>query len=587
MKKTLFFLILLLSLKLVAQQEITAKDIYNHIAFLASDSLKGRYPGTPESKVAAAYILDEFKKAGLKPMFGNGFQVFTIDDGVKIKSKQLKIDGFLAKFYEQYKVLNFSPSGKFEGKAVFVGYGFNVKFGKNEWNDYKNVDVKGKWAVILRGKPKVKDYPKTFFDRGSKEYEKVLEAENNGAIGVIFVNDYETNPADDFVKNCKNRMAIKSGIPAFSVNRTLANMILKRAGKDVRFVENEIITKNQPFSFEIAVDIKAKLQIEPVYVKTQNVVAYLEGTDPVLKNEYIVIGGHYDHLGFGGCGSGSMMPDTIAIHNGADDNASGATGVMELAKYLSAHRNELKRSIIFVTFGAEERGLLGSKYFVEHLPVPKDKIIAMLNMDMIGKSDGKLEIMGTGTATEFEDILKNVKNNSKDMQVKFSKEAFSSSDHASFEEDSIPVLFFYASTAKGYHTPFDDIDEINAKGEKDVLDYVAEVTKVLANYDGHLTYVKIRPQGSNGHKYSMKVRLGIVPTFGESEIVGVKISDVVEGGIAETSGFKAGDIIKEINGEPVRNIYDYMARMGKLNPGDKATIKITRNGETKVIEVQF
>jgi hypothetical protein len=586
-KRLIIFLIFFNSLNIFAQISISSQRIYNDIAFLSSDSLKGRYPGTKEINIAAAFLLNNYKQAGLKPMYNKGYQYFDMITSLKIVKTSMHIGKFSAKYIEQYRPLLFSPSGKIKANAVFAGYGMQIKKGNYQWNDYSNINPKGKWVVIFRGQPKVKGFPKAFFSMGSRDYDKVLQAQDNGAIGVIFVNDYESNPEDKLIKPCIHKVNMKSQIPAFSVKRTVANIIFKNTKRTVRDIENEIITKNKSVNFDLKTTISTNLKIKPVVVRTQNVVAYIQGSDPELKKQYIVIGAHYDHLGYGGCGSGSLMPDTIAIHNGADDNASGDAGTLELARYMAAHKKLLKRSIIFVNFSGEEEGLLGSKYFVKHPPVPKKQIYAMLNMDMIGQSDGKLDIMGTGTALEFDKLLKSIKNNSKNLKIDLSKSAFASSDHASFDVDSIPVLFFYASTAKHYHTPFDDIDGINAKGEAEVVSYIAKIIIKLANYNKNLIYTKIAPPSGAGHRYNMKVRLGIMPAYGTSEIVGLKIAQVMKGETAEAAGMKNGDIIKFINNKPVRNIYDYMARMSKINPGDSAIITIMRNGKKLNFNIKF
>ncbi len=597
MKKLSLIILLIISiLQLQAQNEvpltqvkdqaqITPEEVYEHIKFLASDSLKGRFPGTPESKVAANYILTDFKKSGLKPMFNNGFQTFEIPIKRKISSIRLKIDDFSCKYTEEYIPLMFSPTGNFTGKAVFAGYGFDLSDSTFKWNDYENLDVKGKWVVIFRGKPDVTGFPETFFDN-DKEYDKVLTAADKGAIGVIFVNT-EKYKNDELPQPCFGRVGKLSAIPAIAVKRFTGERLFKKANKNLSDIENQINRLNKPVNFEINTTITAKLDIEPVKIQTQNVVAILEGSDPNLKDEYIVIGAHYDHLGYGGCGSGSRMPDTIAVHNGADDNASGDAGLLELAEYLAANKDKIGRSIIFVAFGAEERGLLGSKYFIEHLPVDKDNIYAMLNMDMIGKSTGKLSVLGTGTGDNWENILNEIKYDTTQMKVEFTKNAFSGSDHASFYNAKIPVLFFYASSGKGYHTPFDDYDKINAQGEADVLKYIAQVAIKLSECPKGMYFQEVASKNSDNHSYGTRVKLGIVPTFEDTGNKGMKISGVTEDSPAEKAGLQANDIITGINNETVNNIYDYMNRMQKLKPGQKITVQINRNGENLNFEIQL
>jgi len=572
---------------LFSQKQITADEVYNHIAFLASDSLQGRFPGTDASKVAANYILNDFKQNGLSPLCDNGFQYFNIKTGKKIENVSLKIGKYKSKYNKEYELLAFSPSGTFNGNAVFAGWGYNIETDKYSWNDYKNIDAKGKWVIVFRGKPSIKGYPSSFFDLGASYYEKVLEAEINGAIGVIFINSYSINADDELIKPCYGKDGLNARIPAFSVNRSVANRMLKKNKIKIKEIENKINTDLSPYSFDLKIAISAETNVEIKKVQTQNVVAYIEGSDDKLKNEYIIIGAHYDHLGFGGCGSGSRMPDTNAVHNGADDNASGVAGVLEIAEYLSANKDLLKRSIIFIAFGAEERGLLGSKYFVDNLPIPKDAVYAMLNFDMLGKYSGKLDIMGTGSAKEFADIIAKTNIDTDKIAVKLNPKAVAGSDHASFYNKDIPILFFFASSFVDYHTPFDDIEFIDPKAEAEVLKYISNLTVNISGFDTDLTFVKLDAGKSKGKSGGAKVKLGIVPSFEEYDGDGFIISGVTADSPAEKAGMKAQDVIIKINDQKISNIYDYMARMKKVNPGNLITVEIIRNEKTIKLNIQL
>ncbi|MBN2894064.1 MAG: M20/M25/M40 family metallo-hydrolase [Bacteroidales bacterium] len=590
MKKINTIIILLfLSIIGFSQTEITSKEVQNHIDFLASDDLKGRFPGTEGDETAANYIRDEFKNLGLELLFDDGFQYFDIQTKSKVVgSKSLQIGSFSCKYVEEYQPLMFSASGKFSGKAVFAGYGMTIEDENQPWNDYENLDVKGKWVVIFRGKPNIAAYPETYFDKYTIEYSKVLTASDLGAVGVVFINGYNDYPKDKLIEPCFGRFSEKAQIPAYSVIRYTGDRLLGFAGKKVGEVEKLINETGKTVSFDLDVTIKNDLTIEPVMVKTHNVVAVLEGSDENLKDEYIVIGAHYDHLGFGGCNSGSKMPDKIAIHNGADDNASGVAGVLEIAEYLAANKNLLGRSIIFIAFGAEERGLLGSNYFVENLPVDKDKIYCMLNMDMIGKYNGKLTVMGAGTAAEFNDVFNSVDYDTTTLNVKLHDKPYSGSDHASFISHGIPAVFFYGSSGKDYHTPFDDAEFINSESAAIIMQYVANSAIKFSIKEGNLTFVDVKDENNNNnHGYGMRVKLGVVPAFEDTDNKGMKISGVTDDSPAQKGGMQANDIITAINDEPVSNIYDYMERLKKINPGDKTVIKINRGGEEIEIEIQF
>jgi len=586
MKKTLLFSILFfLSYFSYSQTDITSNEIYNHIEFLAHDSLGGRFPGTEGDMMAANYIRNEFKVAGLELLFNDGFQNFDIQTKSKAVIKTLKIDNFSCKYEEEFQPLMFSASGTFEGEAVFVGYGFNIQDSTFSWNDYENIDAEGKWVVIFRGVPDVFGYPNDFFDDFTKPYTKVIEAQDNGAIGVIFINPNFSFPNDDLIQPCFSRVKQEANIPAFSVKRFTGDRIFRTIGKNVEELEQTIKRNNAPLNYDLSCTISAELKIEPVMITTQNVVGVLHGNDATLKNQYIVVGAHYDHLGFGGCGSGSMMPDTFAVHNGADDNASGVAGVIELAEYLSTQN--IGRSIIFITFGAEERGLIGSEYFVDNLPVDKDSIIGMINFDMLGRYNGKLSILGTGTAIEFDDLISQVEIDTNIIKIKTTSKAYSGSDHASFIKNSIPALFFYASTGKDYHTPFDDLEFLDTEKEADVLKFIADFTLLLSNNQNKLTFQEIKTGNRTGNHHGNGVKFGIVPSFEDTGNQGLKIGDVVANGSAANAGMQANDIITSINDLPITNIYDYMARLQKLKAGEIAKVKINRNGNEIELNVQL
>jgi Zn-dependent M28 family amino/carboxypeptidase len=328
--------------------------------------------------------------------------------------------------------------------------------------------------------------------------------------------------------------------------------------------------------------------MERLKVTTPNVIAIIEGNDPLLKNEFIVIGAHFDHLGFGGWGSGSRMPDTTAIHNGADDNASGTAGIIELAERLAASAKDFKRSIVVMAFGAEEMGLLGSQFFVSNPLIDLKKVKAMINFDMIGRLDpdkNSIMLAGTGTATEMEDFLANFEENS-NLSFGHSPEGYGASDHASFYASGVPVMFFSTGAHEDYHTPFDDADKINYEGEKQILDYAYGIIVDLVNRDDNLTFQEAGPRKkTTGYGRGLKVKLGIMPDFTSSENNGLGVGGVTNGGPASKAGMQKGDRIIAIDGLEIANIYDYMNRLKKLKPGQTISVDVIRNNEKKVLVV--
>ena len=591
-RKVLVYLVLVVfSLPMFAQKgEITAKELKEYVYFLASDSLKGRKPGTVEMNVAGDYILAHFKAAGLKPMAENGFQYFNIViDATLGPENKLSLDGYDAAFRKEFIPLAFSSSGEVNASVVFAGYGFDLDLDSLKWSDYSGIDVKGKWVMIFRADPEL-DNTDSKFIPFSDTRSKVLTAKDKGAAGVLLVTPKGLDKDDKLMALVVENNEVTSGIPVVNIRHQIADRILAAKGISADSLENLIIAKKKPNSFETGTLLHGKVDVSQKHAKTANVIGLLEGNDKVLKDEYIVVGAHYDHLGFGGPNSGSRMPDTIAIHNGADDNASGTAMVMELAKKLCSQKAKLKRSIIFVSFSGEEMGLLGSKYFVNNPPVEIKKIKAMFNFDMVGRFDkekNSISISGTGTSAEGDSILK-VFEKGLPFTVTHSPDGYGPSDHASFYSSNIPVFFFTTGVHMDYHTPFDDADKLDYTAEKKIGDFSTALIADIDNLSKDLTFKesgKKENVGRSGRRY--KVTLGIMPDFAGSEKKGLRVDGVTKDGPAYKGGMLKGDIIISVHGMKVENIYDYMARLNKLKAGMTVNVEVLRNGKVEILIIQL
>jgi hypothetical protein len=586
-----YLVLVVFSLPMFAQKgEITAKELKEYVYFLASDSLKGRKPGTVEMNVAGDYILAHFKAAGLKPMAENGFQYFNIViDATLGPENKLSLDGYDAAFRKEFIPLAFSSSGEVNASVVFAGYGFDLDLDSLKWSDYSGIDVKGKWVMIFRADPEL-DNTDSKFIPFSDTRSKVLTAKDKGAAGVLLVTPKGLDKDDKLMALVVENNEVTSGIPVVNIRHQIADRILAAKGISADSLENLIIAKKKPNSFETGTLLHGKVDVSQKHAKTANVIGLLEGNDKVLKDEYIVVGAHYDHLGFGGPNSGSRMPDTIAIHNGADDNASGTAMVMELAKKLCSQKAKLKRSIIFVSFSGEEMGLLGSKYFVNNPPVEIKKIKAMFNFDMVGRFDkekNSISISGTGTSAEGDSILK-VFEKGLPFTVTHSPDGYGPSDHASFYSSNIPVFFFTTGVHMDYHTPFDDADKLDYTAEKKIGDFSTALIVDIDNLSKDLTFKesgKKENVGRSGRRY--KVTLGIMPDFAGSEKKGLRVDGVTKDGPAYKGGMLKGDIIISVHGMKVENIYDYMARLNKLKAGMTVNVEVLRNGKVEILIIQL
>ncbi|MEE4256577.1 MAG: M20/M25/M40 family metallo-hydrolase [Bacteroidales bacterium] len=583
------FLIFIFSLSFgfisIAQSPaITTEELEEHIAFLASDELMGRLPGTEWDVQAAEYIAQQYKLAGIQLLGEDGFQYFDVVTEVEPgEDNYLKADMITAVAGEDFTPLSFSKNTSLESEVSFAGYGFQVENDTLKWDDYENIEVKGKWVVIMRGEPG-EENPKSPFSATVGLREKVLTAKDNGAGGVLFVSGPTFDKDDALMKMFYDKTTADAGIPVFHVKRNIAAALL---GKPIASLEKEISDQLKPYSFDTETKLQGKSDVVHDKVQTMNVVGMIKGNDPLLKDEIIIMGAHYDHLGLGGPGSGSREPSTLAVHNGADDNASGVAGIIEIAERINLGQTKPGRTIVVVAFGAEEMGLLGSKYFVEHPLIDMGKVVAMFNFDMIGRLNEERSVAfgGTGTSLETEDLL-NKYLEEHDLKGSFSKEGFGPSDHAAFYAEDIPVFFISTGAHGDYHTPQDDIEFIDLEGEKLVSDLSYDLIMDVANRDEALTYQEAGAK-TRSTRMNFKVTLGIVPDFTSSENNGLGVGGVRPEGPADKAGMKKGDLIVAIDGMEVTNIYDYMARLKKLEAGQIITVDILRDGKKTVLLVQL
>lgn len=585
--------IVLLSINVFAQQpdspEITIDELKAHIYYLASDELEGRKPGTEGIKKAAEYIRKQLKKMDATPAGDNYYQNFTVTTNIEVgDNNKLSFGDFSANPSEDFIPLAMSTSETITAPVVFVGYGFQIDEDSLKWNDYVGVDVKDKLVMILRGSPGGSTHGDDPYQAHTSLRKKVLTARDHEAAGVLFVSGENTDADDELIDLSFTRRETPAGLPIVHIKRTVADKLLEGKGT-IAELEKQLNESIAPNSFEINTETNLQTDVVKIEEPTANVTAIIKGTDPVLKEQYVFIGAHYDHLGYGGPGSGSRAPDTVAIHNGADDNASGTAAAIEVFEKLAAHRNELKRSIIFMAFSGEEMGLLGSKYFTGHPFIDLDKITFMANMDMVGRlnnEDSSFTVGGTGTAIGLEDMLKG-KLKEHGLKAQFSSEGYGPSDHASFYAEDIPVMFVFSGNHEDYHKPEDDADLINYEGEKLIADFVYDVIHEIANKHEMLVYQEAGPKEPQNTYRRFKVTLGIMPNVAASDIKGVRADAVMEGRPAYRAGMKKGDVIVALDGKEVNDIYDYMNRLADFKPGDRISVDVMRNDKKVILIVDL
>jgi aminopeptidase YwaD len=561
--------------------DISETDLDHHIQYLASDALQGRYPGTTGDLIAGRYIQDQFRNLGLKPHK----QDFSFLQAVKRgPDNALEINGNVVS-EEAFAPFSFSKDSVLTAQVVFAGYGITVKTDSFKWDDYNGLEVKGKWVMILRGTPHISEGT-DYLEMGSDDRDKAMLARDNDAGGVLFVSGNKFD-AEDILVSVSIRQA-SVGIPVMHITRPLADSILKAQNKSIQIIESKVDSVKHPIAFSTNAVVKARSSVENIMGQTCNWFTVLKGSDQAFKDEYIVIGAHYDHLGMGGTGSSSRRPDTLAVHNGADDNASGVSAMLELAGKLKADQQLLKRSVVLVAFGAEEMGLLGSKYFVNHPTVDLSRIVAMVNLDMLGRFDTArgIQIGGAGTSLEADSLIK-LANKPGNFKLALNREGSGPSDHSSFYGRNIPVFFVSTGAHTDYHTPYDDADRINIQGLKSVSDFVYRLVLGIAGNPDKLTFREAGPKESAAPGYRFKVTLGFMPDFSSTDVEGVRVDFVTKGKAAERGGIKNGDIITAIDGLAVKNIYDYMYRLSKLSKNQIISVELLRNSQKEVLIIQL
>ncbi|MFC2135515.1 M28 family peptidase [Bacteroidota bacterium] len=594
MKRFFLPLFLIISVNLILAQkgdsnpQITAYEILGHITFLASDDLEGRMTGSPGCYTAGDYIKSEFQSYGLQPLFeGSFFQLFPFIEGVEItEANRLSVtvngESTELKLYEDFTTASFSGNKEISAGLVFAGYGLTVP--PMQYDDYADINVTGKIVVVMNYHPEYNS-TESMFDKFSSLRQKAANARDKGAEGIIFVNGHHPDFGDELMKPDYDGASGMQDFAVMQVKRNIIDELFKKEGADFAGHQKKIDETKKPASFTFQ-NTSAEIKTEINYIEktARNVGGWIEGNDPLLKDEFIVIGAHYDHIGWGKKNSRYGGSD-LQIHNGADDNASGTTGVLELAEKFASVKDQLKKSIIFLAFTGEEMGVLGSAYFVNNSPVDLANIVAMLNMDMIGRVDeeNNLTIIGTGTSSRWENIIN--EKNQYGFNLSLTQDGFGGSDHLSFTQKGIPVLFFFTGIHDDYHMPGDDVDKINSSGEEKVVNLVFDIAESVDKLTDRPDFVKVERKAMPSRGRS-KIKTGTIPEF-SYQGTGYKISGTTDGSPAAKAGLLEGDIIIKFAGKQVDSIYDFMSAMSGISMGDTVEVVVLRGDEEITIMMEL
>jgi hypothetical protein len=529
----------------------TVENLKNHIEILASDSLGGREAGTENEIKARDYIVTQMKAMGLKPFFGDSFfKSFDFKDGADYSESTLSVNGKSFIVGKDFSPWNKSRSGKVEGSIVDAGYG--IMSSKPSHNDYPNHNIlDGKIFLMEMSVPGGAGNWESYAEVA--DLDKRIELTSKfGAKAVILINSDST--FDDPRKMISNNPG-RTAIPVIVAKKSLAAFLKDNPEAEVSM--NVSVNKFDKTGYNVA------------------------GVIDNGASASIIIGAHYDHLGMGG--ETSRYDGPPAVHNGADDNASGVAAVLELARQLKDKK--LNYNVLVMSFSGEEKGLLGSSALIRQNEIDKDSILCMLNFDMVGRMDSALDltVFGTGTALEWDSVLGLV--NYDTLNIKPAPSGIGGSDQMSFYLDSIPVLFFFTGFHNDYHTPSDDADRINYQGIEMVVDYAASIIENLNDFDG-LTYHKAKARTSHKGNYRKGPTLGIVPDFGGAG-EGLTVQAVLDDRPAAKAGLQKGDVIIKIGDTEIKDIYDYMDALKKCSKGKSYEVVILRKGEKLNKTVDF
>ena len=549
----MFILVFLASICSVAGAQKLKKDdkelvshLQNHVRFLSSDLVQGRRSGTKGEELAAAYISENFKNAGLQPRGTSGYeQGFEIPEGRQINpNTHLLVNGYELKLNKDYFPLHFSSNNSLEAMP---------SPGLQEMAMPWFLDVKG----LLEANSSNPHY-----DLMAVVKAKALEVQTKGATALFVYNSSTQKDNLSFDAKAKEELL---AIPVVYLSTETA----------LKYIADP----------DAALDIKLKTDIGPRFRKARNIVGYLDNGAPTT----VVIGAHYDHLGNGEDGNSMIRTAEMQIHNGADDNASGVAAMIELARMLKASKSKTQ-NYLFIAFSGEELGLFGSKYFVENPTIDLSSVRYMINLDMIGRlnDSNKVTVGGYGTSPMWGNLYAMTgrqKLFSGDLSFKFDSSGTGPSDHTSFYRKDVPVLFYFTGLHSDYHKPGDDYEKINFIGQLNIVKHIFSLIESTARRPDKIPFTKTREmQTSTTARFS--VTLGIMPDYTFSG-AGVRADGISENRPAQKAGMKTGDVIVALGDHSVTSVETYMQALSKFKKGDKTRVVFQRGNEKLSAEVEF
>ncbi len=611
-------------------------DIARHVAFLCREELEGRLTGTEGEKLATAYIAAYFDELGLTPAGDNGtwFQNFEFTAGVELgKKNSLATGNRKYEINKQWRPVSFSASGEFKADSIaFAGYGLVAPASKDfeEYDSYVHLDVKDKWVVVFRFLPEAASPElRQHWNRFSSLRYKAMVARDKGAKGLIVVSGPNSKVRNQLIKLRYDGSLSGTSIPVITVTDEVVDAWLKKSAQNqtdkkgftLKSWQDRLDTAKPQIGFVLdQIELTANIDIVQVKRTGRNVIGRLK-TAYKKKQPALLVGAHVDHLGRGG-GSSSLAKEDEQeqIHFGADDNASGTAAMLEIAEYLCSLEKKgqlpLKRDILFAAWSGEELGLYGSSHFVnqlkatiaqhahhtnekggDHSPHQPGKhahqnasqnglnllISACINMDMVGRFNESLVLQGIGSSSIWKREIEK-RNVVVGLPITLQNDSYLPTDASSFFINGVPILSAFTGNHTDYHTPRDTPEKLNYEAAAKIARLMGLIARGLATSEKNPDYIS-QTKPEKQRRANLRAYLGTIPDYVASDVKGLKLSGVGKGGPAEKAGVKGGDIIVELAGKKIENIYDYTYAIEALKIGQKTKIVVLRNGKRLTLDL--
>jgi hypothetical protein len=587
---TLGVILALVTLAAVPALEASTESLRADVTYLASDALDGRLTGTEGEAQASDYLTSRLEALGVRPLAGSDSLVhpfdFTAGTNDGGSTLTLTADGSpeLWTGTDKVRALSLSDSGTVTGEVVFAGYGLvlpeSAAFG---YDSYATLDVKDKIVVALRYFPEnVDQETRAEFSRYSGLRYRAMQARERGAKALILVTGPNSPNAGETIAMSFDSAIAGSGLIAASIGAEVADRLFEFVpGKTLAEVQTSLDDGNPHVTgFAIAgVELTLDVKVEREKRVGHNLVGVLpRTTETVADKPYVMLGAHYDHLGRGGGGNSLARKEEVGgIHHGADDNASGVAAVLDIVERLSA--KERHRDLIVALWSGEELGVLGSNAFVDANVVPADQIAAYVNLDMVGRSrDNKLALRAMGTSSIWPQLVEQA-NVPVGLDLTVGDDPYLPTDTLTLNQAEVPSLDFFTGSHEDYHRPTDTADLINYEDMERIAQFGSLVTAKLLNLETAPEFVKVQPKtDTGGDRDSVRAFTGTIPDY-TTEVEGLMLSGVIEGGPADEAGLQGGDIIVEFAGQTITNIYDYTYALDAVKVGVPVAVVLMRDGE--------